>query len=227
MEGPSTFVNIIDHLLKRPGRIVHAFANGTGGVARVLACSSLVCLAIFGLLLGTYSGGVQVWAGPLKVTAGMLVAVLICLPSLYVFSALSGMNGRPGYIVGVLVAAIALCGLLLLGFAPVLWVFSQSTDYTPFVGFLALACWLISLGFGLQILLAAAAVQGSQSPGYIKIWMSIFVVVTLQMSTSMRPIIGRADTLLPAEKRFFLQHWAEQLGGGSSPSGAHEAAALR
>jgi hypothetical protein len=39
------------------------------------------------------------------------------------------------------------------------------------------------------------------------------VTVTLQMSTSLRPIIGPAEeTLLPQEKRFFLGHWVEVMG---------------
>lgn len=212
MEGSATFGNIIDHLLKRPGRIMHTFANaGAGRVSTVLVLSSAVCLAVFGLLLGTFSGGTQLWAAPLKVTAGMLVAMLICLPSLYIFSALGGMGGRLSYTVNVLFAAVALCGLLLLGFAPVLWVFAQSTESVAFVGSLGLACWLISIVFGLRMLLAAAAAQSAQNPDYIKVWAAIFVVVTLQMSTALRPIIGTADTFLPAEKRFFLQHWYEQL----------------
>lgn len=212
MEGSATFGNILDHLLKRPGRLMHAFANtGTGRVGMVLVLSSVVCLAVFGLLLGTFSGGTQLWAAPLKVTAGMMVAVLICLPSLYIFSALGGVSGRLSYVTNVLFAAIALSGLLLLGFAPVLWVFAQSTEAVAFVGFLALMFWLVSLGFGLRMLMAAAAQQGAQGSDYLKVWMAIFVVVTLQMSTALRPLIGTADTFLPAEKRFFLQHWFEQV----------------
>lgn len=216
MEGTATFGNVIDHLLKRPGRIMHAFADGTRGVALILILSSLACLAIFGLLLGTFSGGTQLWAAPLKVTGGTLVAALICLPSLYIFSALGGVTSKLSYIVSVLFAGIALCGLLLLGFAPVLWVFSQSTESTTFVGFLSLAFWLISLAFGLRMLLAGSTLRGAQSPGYIKVWMAIFVVVTLQMSTALRPIIGKADTFLPTEKRFFLQYWFEEVDGADA-----------
>jgi hypothetical protein len=40
----------------------------------------------------------------------------------------------------------------------------------------------------------------------------IFLLVGLQMTTSLRPILGRSDTLLTQEKKFFLQHWAETVG---------------
>ena len=46
---------------------------------------------------------------------------------------------------------------------------------------------------------------------YLKIWAIIFVVVTLQMSTALRPIIGEAETLLPQEKKFFVNHWLDEL----------------
>jgi hypothetical protein len=33
------------------------------------------------------------------------------------------------------------------------------------------------------------------------------------MTTTLRPIIGRSDHFLPQEKKFFLTHWVESLGG--------------
>ena len=47
---------------------------------------------------------------------------------------------------------------------------------------------------------------------YLLVWTGIFFLVTLQMSTSLRPLIGTADTLLPTKKKFFLEHWFDELG---------------
>jgi hypothetical protein len=33
------------------------------------------------------------------------------------------------------------------------------------------------------------------------------------MTTTLRPIVGRSDRFLPGEKKFFLTHWLESLGG--------------
>lgn len=209
--GAVTFGSVLENLLKYPGRILHAFGSGTPGVTPVLLVCSLLCLAVFGLLLGSFSGGDQLWAAPLKVTAGTLAAMLICLPSLYIFSALGGVNARLSQIFGTLVAAMALTSVLLLGFAPVIWVFSQSSESLPFMGFLALAFWLIALVFGLRMLLAISTMHNALSLGYIKVWLAIFVVVTLQMSTALRPIIGKDKTFLPTEKRFFVEHWMEEI----------------
>ena len=212
-DGPVHFGSVTEGLLKHPGRILHAFATGGSGVTRLALVGSVLGLAIFGLLLGAFSGGIQLWAAPLKVAGGMAGAVLICLPSLYIFSALGGVDATLSYIVRVLVAAVALASLLLLGFAPVLWVFSQSTDSVPFVGFLALVFWLIALCFGLRLLLEGACARGAQSLTYVQVWMAIFVIVTLQTSTALRPIIGTADTFLPVQKRFFVQYWIDELSG--------------
>jgi hypothetical protein len=44
------------------------------------------------------------------------------------------------------------------------------------------------------------------------VWSGIFLLVTLQMTTSLRPIIGRSDDFLTSEKKFFLQHWGDTMG---------------
>jgi len=46
----------------------------------------------------------------------------------------------------------------------------------------------------------------------IKIWMVLFVMVVLQMTTALRPVVGKADTLLPQEKKFFVTYWMDNLG---------------
>jgi hypothetical protein len=48
-----------------------------------------------------------------------------------------------------------------------------------------------------------------RSGGGIKVWMVIFLLVMLQMTTALRPWIGKADTFLPAEKKFFISHWLD------------------
>ncbi len=41
--------------------------------------------------------------------------------------------------------------------------------------------------------------------------MVIFLLVCLQMTTALRPIIGTSEHWLPKEKKFFLAHWSENL----------------
>jgi hypothetical protein len=46
---------------------------------------------------------------------------------------------------------------------------------------------------------------------HLRIWCFMFLLVTLQMSCALRPLIGTADTFFPGEKKFFLQHWADSI----------------
>ncbi|MES2596926.1 MAG: hypothetical protein V4662_16400 [Verrucomicrobiota bacterium] len=89
-------------------------------------------------------------------------------------------DARVHQIASVLLGMVALTALLLLGFAPVIWVFSTSTDSLGFMGFLVLVFWIIGLFFGARLLTGSVSAIGSESSGYLKVWIAIF---TFQMST--------------------------------------------
>ena len=89
------------------------------------------------------------------------------------------------------------------------WIFSQSTDLLPFIGILNVLIWTISLWFGLGLITNAVKQLGSRFPGHLRVWMFVFILVVMQVSTSLRPIIGTADSQFTAEKKFFMQHWVD------------------
>ncbi|MFT4551048.1 MAG: hypothetical protein ACI8XO_000402 [Verrucomicrobiales bacterium] len=207
-------VATFEALLKRPVTLVDALIKGDrpGAIVGNLLLTTIVCLGLFGVVVGTYSMGTQLWAAPLKIVVGMLVAGLICLPSLYIFSCLSGLDVKISTAVGVLFATICLTSLLLLGFAPVVWIFSQSINSIGFMGALVLLFWLIATYFGLGMINRTADYLGMQKRGHLVVWMGIFILVSLQMSTSLRPLVGSSKELFTSEKKFFLTHWSEQIG---------------
>ncbi len=207
--------SIVEALLKHPGRIVHELhENPATAVSFWLLLLGLSGMALYGVVVGTLSGGAQLWIAPVKMTLGTLFAMLICLPSLYIFSCLDGVEARIGTVVGLMVAAVCLAALLLIGFAPVSWIFSQSTDSVALMGTLHLLFWIIGIGFGMRLLGVASAFLGRGGRPHLKIWYVIFILVCLQMTAALRPIIGRADTFLPHEKKFFVAHWFDSLSGG-------------
>lgn len=213
MESPPTLGTVVDALLKSPTRLLFEWQEGrTTPVVRCLGLIFGVSFLVFGLLLGMFSGNSQLWIVPLKVLGGATVTALITLPSLYVFSSLGGFDMTLQRACGLLLSGLALIGVILLGLAPVLWIFTQSTDSVGFMGFLVLLFWMAALGFGMSMILKNARVFGNHRSGYLVLWTIIFVTVTLQMSTSLRPLLGPAEeTLFPTEKRFFLQHWTETI----------------
>ena len=218
MEGAATFPNTINKILRKPLSVVYTLEmeNKEAGWKLLvqLLCISVTCLAIFGLVVGTFSSSHQLWAAPLKIVGGLLFSGLLCLPSLYIFACLGGLEARFRTIAGILCGLIALSGLLLVGFAPVVWLFSVSSTSEAILGFLLLALWIICAGLGLVLVFRAGRALGMTNTGHLVVWCGIFLLVTLQMTTTLRPILGAEEKFVNfGEKKFFLSYWGEQLGG--------------
>ena len=45
----------------------------------------------------------------------------------------------------------------------------------------------------------------------LRVWTLIFVLVLLQMTAALRPILGASDAFMPGEKKFFVSHWTDSL----------------
>jgi hypothetical protein len=214
-EGDSP-VLLLEALLKYPGRIVHELQfNWKIALSGWLLMFALIGMSLYGLVVGSFSGGPQMWIAPAKLVLGTLLSVLICLPSLYIFACLGGIDARLRAVTGVFFAAVGLSSLLLIGFAPVAWIFSQSTDSIAFMGALHLGLWAIGTLFGLRLIEAMGWLLTGSARSHLKLWGMIFGVVCLQMMTTLRPIVGTSKTFFPTEKKFFLAHWFETFSGPS------------
>ena len=203
---------LADALLKRPRGLIERFDRGNvSAIEWRLLGIALFGYVGYGVLVGSFSGGSQWWAGPLKVVAVGVGASAICLPSLYVFSALGMARVRLRHVVDLLLAQLALSSILLLGFLPVGWVFSQSTQSAAFMGMIHLGLGVTAISFGLRLLFAGFQLFEMQRGGYVRLWVMIFLITSLQLTTALRPILGEAETILPQEKKFFLMHWGESF----------------
>lgn len=185
--------------------------GGASGVISGLLGATVISALIYGAIVGSFSGGMQLWAAPLKIGLGFLVTGVICLPSLYIFACLSGSRARLIEVIGLLAGLLALTTLLLIGFAPVAWIFSRSTDSLPGMGFLHLLFWLVATLFGLRFVNTGFSHLGIKTSAGIRVWSLIFMLVSLQMTTALRPLIGTSPELISSEKRFFLSHWMRTL----------------
>lgn len=206
------WLNAIAALLKSPGSVIHELGEThSKRIAAGLFICLIICFLGFGLLLGTYSGGQQLWMAPVKILLGTLASAAICLPSFIIFSYLSGVECPPSRLLAILLTMLTLVGLLLLGFAPVIWVFAQSSPSESFMGTLAIVFWVISVAFGIRLIRNLCSVLGAKSTSGVLAWGLIFLLVTFQMTSALRPIIGQGADFLPSTKVFFLKFWGEQL----------------
>lgn len=210
-------MGIVETLLKSPAEVIQR---------RRITTSLLVifasCHLIYGLICGSFAGDLQWVAAPLKIVCGTMIAGLLCLPSLYIFACLSGARIRIADACQLLFGALALTSLLLLGFAPVAFIFTFSVQSLTFMGIIHLAIWMLSIGFGIRFVLRGVEAKKSDTRnrlprpegsgvGIMGAWAIVFMLTLLQMSTTLRPILGSADKQLSTEKKFFLVHWSESL----------------
>lgn len=214
----------IEAILRQPRRLMFQLRQpGSGRLVGAMILVAFVCSLIYGVVVGTFSNGDQLWAAPVKIAGGLLISAFICLPSLYIFACLSGSQARLIEVLGLVSGLLTLTTILLIGFAPVAWLFSQSTDSIAWMGTLHLIFWGIATMFGLRFLNTGFSHTQARSHAGINTWAVIFILVVLQMTAALRPTVGKADTFLPqpTEKKFFLSHWADCLRGQKVDSGSY------
>ncbi len=143
--------------------------------------------------------------------------LLLCAPSLYVFSAFSGVSFS---LRGFWVAQTgfgATLGLLLVGFLPISWLFSVSSRSLLFLVYFHLLVWLICLGFGGRFLGQVFENVGGWEGRFA--WLLLFLLVSLQMTTFLRPILWREPEapLFQTERRTFFEHLGQAADVVFSP----------
>jgi hypothetical protein len=205
----ASLFGLADALLKTPANVAYQLNTSQKSVTRLLVLV-VGCLLLTGLVVASFSGGYQYVAVPLKLTLGLVFGAGLCLPSLYVFSCLSGTQHTFKSVAGALLMGLGVQALLLLGFAPIAWIFSQSTNSPVFMGFLYFVLLLVSMGFGLALTRRVLAAAGRRVTG-LAVWNLMFAVVLLQLATNLRPIVGEYSGPQFAEKQFFLGHWFDSL----------------
>ena len=204
-----------DRLLKQPAQLARDLCAGDPRLAAGLLALAALAFAAYGLLMGAFTGGPLLWQTPLKVAGGVTASALLCLPSLYIFACYGGSRLSLSAVASLLLLGLALAATLLCGLLPVLWIFSTSTRSVAFMGFLHLLAWLVGTGFGLGFLRQALREHQEQGRGWLLAWSVIFLLVSLQMAATLRPLIGkpRSEPNPPA-KVFFLKHWLDCLSRG-------------
>lgn len=199
-------------LLKSPEQVTNAIAADRDAMRQglmLLGCA-LVFHTIFGLAIGFFGGGSVGIMAAIKSPLIALCSLLLCLPSLYVFSSVGGAPLTLSQTIMLGSACLAMIGLLLIGLAPVAWLFAVSTESLAFVVALTFLLWIISVCFAIRFIRRSRSHPAFQRGGGISMWFLIFIIVSLQMTTTMRPLLvkpAEGAGWWASEKKFFLAHF--------------------
>src|SRR6476620_9018449 len=78
-------VGSIEAILRQPRRVMYQLRQpGSGRLILAMVFVAIVCSLIYGVVVGSFSMGSQLWVAPAKLAMGMLISGIICLPSLYI-----------------------------------------------------------------------------------------------------------------------------------------------
>lgn len=204
--------SLVSALLKAPTQVGRVIAGDPSVIPRqavILLLVGMLCHAVFGLSIGFFSGWNVALMDAVKMPLVALCSMLLCFPSLYVFACISGAPITLPQTLALGSACLAMIGLILVGLAPVAWLFSVSTEAVPFIVFLAVVIWIIALAFTVRFVGKLASVPLFSRQDGIRVWFFILTVVTLQMTTCMRPMLSMPSaSWWTGGKQFFLSHFA-------------------
>lgn len=166
-------------------------------IASLLVASSAF-FAVYGAIIGAYSGKLQIISSAIKLPALYLLTLLICLPTLYFFDILFGSKLDFKQYLTMALTAVSVISVLLFSFAPVVLFFLISVkDYFFFLLLNVLIMGITgSIGVhlfykGMREIAHTSEVVSSSSRRYLlQGWMFLYGLVGSQLGWTLRPFLG-------------------------------------
>jgi hypothetical protein len=164
---------------------------------RAMLLWSVVCLALFGAIIGSEHSVWQALSSGVKLPLLFLITLVVCLPALYFFNMIFEASLSLSQNFAVLLSAVTMTSMVLLAFAPVVLFFMVSTSQYQFfkllnVGIFAVAGWIgiRQLGQGMWMLTATDR-RGARTRGRIlRLWILLYAFVGSQLAWTLRPFFG-------------------------------------
>jgi ketosteroid isomerase-like protein len=219
---PRGVLAAFDELLKQPSAgVERSRRDGTLRPSLALLVGALVCYGLYGAASGFFQGGGQVFWAAVKTPIVVAFSVALCLPSLYILSALMGADITARRLLVIVAGFAGTLGIFMAGLLPITWLFSVSSRSLPFMVWLHLALWAVTVILAGRFLQMALREVGARS--LIAPWIFLFIVVSFQTATLFRPLIWqpRDAAHFPGlrEKQSFLEHFFRSM---DSPAQAGE-----
>jgi hypothetical protein len=231
-------VAYVDHLLRNREQVAADMQDESQvhGATKSSFAVFLVLTVFYGFIMGAQSlfgaqhdGWKFAVAGALKLPLLFLATLAVCLPLLYVLNVLIGPRARFRVVLGLLVASLAVTGLVLAACAPILAFFMLSSKSYLFIKLLNVIIFSVAglygvwfLGKGLSLVARTSpgsgetAAQAERSVSTIMTWWLItYGIVGTQMAWIMRPFVGSPNlkfALFRAHESSFYENVALTIG---------------
>jgi len=195
----STTGSMLDQALRDRSAIWSALRAAQAWPIGRAAVVNIGLAAFYGLVMGCYQitahdGWKQAIASAVKVPCLFLLTLVICLPALYVVSALLGSNLSRRQLTGILMASFLVTTVLLAAFAPITAFFMLSARHYAFIKLLNVVFFAIATGAGVAVISGAVKTVGSQDLAsyrtLLRFWFVIYAFVGTQMAWILRPFVG-------------------------------------
>ena len=205
----------LGELLRAPGEVM-GFADGKAHYWRLavfLALVTAVGCALFGFAIGSFVDLKVAALDAAKMVGIAAFSFVLCYPTLYVFATISGSKLSAARIAVLGLVCTATLGSLLAALAPILWLFSVSTENVAFTICLSCALASLSLAFVVRPITAVAQKGIVAKTAGLHVWLVVFAVVALQTVTLVRPMLAPIGAPRePDGKCFFLMHFGKSVG---------------
>ena len=183
----------------------------------LLICSSLF-FAIYGAIIGSFSGWLQMLASAVKLPSLYLITLLICLPTLYFFDVISGSKRTFNQYLALLLAGMSIISVTLLGLAPVTLFFRISINDYTFFKLWNVAIFVLTGLIGVHFFYRSTIYlahkdnpQHQRSKQIIKPWLVLYGLVGSQLGWVLRPFFGSPGNgfqlFREVESNFYFNIW--------------------
>lgn len=191
---------VVETILRNRRQFFEEIRAGLGLQEKIQAMliSSLAFLAVYGAVLGSTHSLLQALSSAVKLPLLFLATMIICIPTLYVFSLLLGANLRLNQVVAVALSTITLVAVLMLSFASITFFFMVTTSGYQFfkllnVFFFTIAGVMGMISFSQGLRMISASSDDDRKTGrhlVLYLWILLYAFVGSQMAWTLRPFIG-------------------------------------
>lgn len=171
-------------------------------IISLLFCSSLF-FALYGAIIGSIQGWLQMLSSAFKLPALYLITLLICLPTLYFLDIIFGSKKTFAQYVTLLLSSMSLISVMLFGFAPISLFFRLSINDYSFFQLLNIIVFALTGIIGIKFFydammslmpgdtITSKSIQNRRK--LIKFWLVLYGFVGSQLGWTLRPFFGTPD----------------------------------